>query len=185
VTATLLLGWKIRWRLVGLYVAATLLLLALFAAIDISRPVDKRTHLGRLVNAGEGEGGLHAVVTVLQRKLSQSTGILFSSIWTIMLPIVLAGIAYLIYRAPGRMRGLHERIPQLSAALAGLGIVTVLGTALNDSGIAIAGVMLGVMTPVLIVVTMRGDRARPRWAISPTADTAPEPADPSVEHALA
>jgi hypothetical protein len=45
----------------------------------------------------------------------------------------------------------------------------VLGTALNDSGIAIAGVMLGVMTPVLVVVTMRGDRARPRWAISPTA----------------
>ena len=75
---------------------------------------------------------------------------LFSSIWTIMLPVVLAGIAYLIYRAPGRMRGLHERIPQLSAALVGLAIVTVLGTALNDSGIAIAGVMLGVMTPVLV-----------------------------------
>ena len=95
---------------------------------------------------------------------------LFGSIWTIMLPVVLAGIAYLIYRAPGRMRGLHERIPQLSAALVGLLIVAVLGTALNDSGIAIAGVMLGVMTPVLVVVTMRGDRARPRWAISPTAD---------------
>ena len=46
----------------------------------------------------------------------------------------------------------------------------VLGTALNDSGIAIAGVMLGVMTPVLVVVTVRGDRARPRWAISPTAE---------------
>jgi hypothetical protein len=69
--------------------------------------------------------------------------------------------------------------------LVGLGILTVLGTALNDSGIAIAGVMLGVMTPVLVVVTMRGDRARPRWAISPTADTAAEPADPPVEHALA
>jgi hypothetical protein len=185
VTATLLLGWKIRWRLVALYGAATLVVLALFAAIDLSRPVDKRTHLGRLVQSGEGQGGFHAVTTVLQRKLSQNTGILFSSIWTIMLPIVLAGIAYLIYRAPGRMRGLHQRIPQLSAALVGLGILTVLGTALNDSGIAIAGVMLGVMTPVLVVVTMRGDRARPRWAISPTADTAAEPADPPVEHALA
>jgi hypothetical protein len=185
VTATLLLGWKIRWRLLALYAAATVLLIALFAAIDLSRPADKRTHLGRLINTGEGQGGVHAVATVLQRKLSENTDILFGSIWTIMLPIVLAGIAYLIYRAPGRMRGLHERIPQLSAALVGLGILTVLGTALNDSGIAIAGVMLGVMTPVLIVVTMRGDRARPRWAISPTADAAPEPTDPSVEHALA
>jgi hypothetical protein len=176
ITATLLLGWKVRWKLVALYAAATIGVLAVFAAIDLTRPVSKRTHLGRLVASGEGSGGFHSVSTLLQRKLSENTGVLFSSIWTIMLPVVLAGIAYLIYRAPGRMRGLHERIPQLSAGLVGLLIVTVLGTGLNDSGIAIAGVMLGVMTPVLVVVTMRGDRARPRWAISPTAETGP--ADP-------
>jgi hypothetical protein len=190
VTATLLLGWKVRWKLIALYGAATLALLAIFAAVDLSRPATKRTHLGRLVKSGEGEGGFHAITTVIHRKYSQNTDLLFRSIWTIMLPVVLAGIAYLIYRAPGRMRGLHERIPQLSAGLVGLGIVAVLGTALNDSGIAVAGVMLGVMTPVLIVVTMRGDRARPRWAMSPTADVVPEPvlpepADPSVERALA
>jgi hypothetical protein len=176
VTATLLLGWKVRWKLIALYGLATVGLLAIFAAIDMTRPVSKRTHLGRLVASGEGQGGFHSVSTLIHRKLSENTGVLFSSIWTIMLPVVLAGIAYLIYRAPGRMRGLHERIPQLSAALVGLLIVGVLGTALNDSGIAIAGVMLGVMTPVLVVVTMRGDRARPRWAISPTAD--PDPPDP-------
>ena len=175
ITATLLLGWKIRWKLIALYGLAAVGLLAIFAAIDMSRPASKRTHLGRLVASGEGKGGLHSVSVLLQRKLSENTGILFSSIWTIMLPVVFAGIAYLIYRAPGRMRGLHERIPQLSAALVGLGVVMVLGTALNDSGIAIAGVMLGVMTPVLVVVTMRGDRARPRWAISPTVQ--PEPPD--------
>jgi len=190
ITATLLLGWKVRWKLIALYGAATLGLVAIFAAIDLSRPASKRTHLGRLIQSGEGQGGVHSITTLIHRKLSENTGILFGSLWTIMLPVVLAGIAYLVYRAPGRMRGLHERIPQLSAALAGLGILTVLGTALNDSGIAIAGVMLGVMTPVLIVVTMRGDRARPRWAISPTAEVvpdphAPDPADPSVERALA
>ena len=62
-------------------------------------------------------------------------------------------------------------------------IVAVLGTALNDSGIAIAGVMLGVMTPVLVVVTMRGDRARPRWAISPTAQS--DPPEPGSARARA
>ena len=178
VTATLLLGWRIRWKLIALYAGATLLLIALFGAIDLSRPASKRTHLGRLIASGEGQGGFHNISTVIQRKISENTGVLFGSIWTIMLPVVLAGIAYLIYRAPGRMRGLHERIPQLSAALVGLLIVAVLGTALNDSGIAIAGVMLGVMTPVLVVVTMRGDRARPRWAISPTAQSGPPDADP-------
>ena len=161
VTATLLLGWRVRWKLVAIYGAATVALLAIFAAIDVSRPADKQTHLGRLIASGEGKGGFHSVSTLIQRKLSENTAVLFGSIWTIMLPVVLAGIAYLIYRAPGRMRGLHERLPQLSAALVGLAIVTVLGTALNDSGIAIAGVMLGVMTPVLVVVTMRGDRGGP------------------------
>ena len=178
VTATLLLGWRVRWKLVALYGAATLGVVALFAAIDLTRPVSKRTHLGRLIASGEGSGGFHSVSTLLHRKLSENTDVLFGSVWTIMLPVVLAGIAYLVYRAPGRMRGIHERIPQLSAALVGLGIVAVLGTALNDSGIAIAGVMLGVMTPVLVLVTMRGDRARPRWAISPTVEESVAPPDP-------
>ena len=128
-----------------------------------------------MITSGEGSGGLHSVSTLIDRKLSENTGVLFGSLWTIMLPVVLAGIAYLVYRAPGRMRGLHERIPQLSAALVGLLIVAVLGTALNDSGIAIAGVMLGVMTPVLVVVTMRGDRP-PCWAISRRSTPIPRPA---------
>jgi ABC-type polysaccharide/polyol phosphate export permease len=110
---------------------------------------------------------VHAVSTLIERKISENTAVLFGSIWSIMLPVVLAGIGYLIYRAPGRMRGLHQRIPPLSAGLVGLGVLTVLGTGLNDSGIAIAGVMLGVMTPVLIVVTVRGDRVVPRRS-SPT-----------------
>ncbi len=187
ITATLLLGWRLRVKLIAIYGAATLAVVAVFAAIDMSRPASKRTHLGRLVASGEGSGGFHSVSTLLQRKISENTSVLTGSLWTIMLPVVLAGIAYLVYRAPGRMRGLHERIPQLSHALLGLLVVTVLGTALNDSGIAIAGVMLGVMTPVLVIVTMRGDRARPRWAISPTAETGPpdSPEAPATEPVLA
>jgi hypothetical protein len=184
-TATLLLGWKVRWRLVGIYAAATAVMIAIFAAIDLSRPVSKRTHLGRLVSAGSGEGGWNAVSSMIQRKMDANAAVYSTSVWSIMFPLVLAGIAYLIYRAPGRMRGLHERMPELSAALAGLGVLMFLGTALNDSGISVAGVMLGVGTPVLIVVTMRGDRARPRWAISSTADAKSEPAAPPAERALA
>jgi hypothetical protein len=65
----------------------------------------------------------------------------------------------------------------LSASLIGLGILIVLGTLLNDSGIAIAGVMLGVVTPVLIVITVRGDRVVPARAARASADlttSAPE-----------
>ena len=79
------------------------------------RPVAARrqAHAPRAADhVGRRQGRLpQRVDVILQRKLSENTGVLFGSIWTIMLPVVLAGIAYLIYRAPGRMRGLHERMP--------------------------------------------------------------------------
>jgi hypothetical protein len=170
VTATLLMGWRFRLRLLVLYGAATVVLIGIFAAIDLSQPADKRTHLGRLVASGQGEGGWHSVSNMIQRKIDANTAVYGSSLWTIMFPVVLAGIAYLIYRAPGRMRGLHQRFPELSAALIGLGVLMVLGTVLNDSGIAIAGVMLGVVTPVLIVITVRGDRVTPAREAAATVD---------------
>lgn len=160
VTATLLLGWRFRWRLVAIYGSVALLLLAIFGAIDVSRPKEKQTHLGRLITTGSGSGGTHHVMIVIERKISENASVFFSSVWTIMMPLVLFGIGYLIYRAPGRMQGIYERIPTLSASLIGLAIVAGLGFALNDSGIAIPGVMLGVLTPVLIVITIRGDRQR-------------------------
>jgi hypothetical protein len=131
-----------------------------FAAVDISRPKDKETHLGRLIDSGSGTGGVHHVSIVIQRKLAENIGVFKGSTWTLMLPVVLAGIAYLVYRAPGRLRGIRDRIPPLTAALIGFAIVAFLGFALNDSGIAIPGVMLGILTPVMIVITIRGERDR-------------------------
>jgi hypothetical protein len=45
-------------------------------------------------------------------------------------------------------------------ALVSLAVLAVLGFSLNDSGISIPGVMLGVLTPVMIVVLVRADRDR-------------------------
>ncbi len=160
VTAVLLLGWRFRWRVVAWGALGTLVLLVVFTALDMTRPLSQRTHLGRLVENGE-QSGFGAVWTVIHRKIDENTAVLFSSVWTIMLPLVLIALGYLIYRAPGRLRGIRERVPPLGAALAGVAIVAVLGFALNDSGIAIPGVMLGVLTPVLVVVTVRGERAVP------------------------
>jgi hypothetical protein len=156
-TATVLLGWRVRWRAAALYAAAAVVLIGLFAAYDASRSEDQQTHLGRLVHTTT-DGGWDALSTILQRKIAANLDVLFSSVWTVMLPLVLAGVAYLVYRSPGRLRGIVERIPPLRAAIHGLVILAVLGFALNDSGIAVPGVMLGVATPVLVVVTVRGER---------------------------
>jgi hypothetical protein len=160
VTSTLLLGWRFRWRLLAIYGSVGVLVLGLFALFEVSRPSEERTHLGRLIESGSGDGGGGRVATVLARKIDANTSVLFRSVWTIMLPVVLAGIAYLIWRAPGHMRGLYHRVPTLSASLIGFAILAILGFALNDSGIAVPGVMLGVLTPVLVVLTLRAERER-------------------------
>ena len=78
-----------------------------------------------------------------------------------MSPIVLAFLVYIVWQSPGGLRGLLDRIPTLGPGLVGFIGLAVLGFALNDSGIPIPGVMLGVLAPVLIVILIRardGDR---------------------------
>ena len=56
--------------------------------------------------------------------------------------------------APGRLRRLRDE-PALRTALPGLGVAGVLGFALNDSGIAVPGMMLGVVGASLAYLLVR------------------------------
>ena len=109
--------------------------MAVFAALDLSRPADRRTHLGRLVEA-VADQGVGALETVVTRKLGANFGVITSSVWTAMVPIALGFIVYLLWRAPGHVRVVRENI---SESLAGLAVVGFLGFAFNDSGIAVPG----------------------------------------------
>jgi hypothetical protein len=79
-----------------------------------------------------------------------------------MLPVVFIFIGFLFWRAPWRLRTISERIPQERAAVAGLITAMVLGFALNDSGIAVPGMMLGVVSASLIHLMLRVDDGLPR-----------------------
>ncbi len=59
---------------------------------------------------------------------------------------------YLLWRAPGLVRSIRNTIQE---SLAGLAVVGFLGFALNDSGIAVPGVMLGVVNASLVYLTVR------------------------------
>jgi hypothetical protein len=83
--------------------------------------------------------------------------VLTSSIWTLMLPAVFAFVAYLIWWAPWRLRSIEARIPEQRAAVAGLLTAMVLGFVLNDSGISIPGMMLGVVNASLVYLVVRID----------------------------
>ena len=153
---------SIRWKLVALYGAATVVLLALFAAIDLTPP-GEQAHAPRAADrVGRGRGRLPQRVDAdpaqalgeHRRSCSARSGRSCSRSCS---PASRTSSTARRAACAACTSASRSSRPRWSASA----IVIVLGTALNDSGIAIAGVMLGVMTPVLVVVTMRGDRARP------------------------
>lgn len=160
VVAYLLLGLRIRLRTVLLCVAAVAAAVLVFATIDLSRPPHRRTHLGRLFET-TGSRGWSGFWTVIQRKLSENLDVLFTSIWLIIVMVVLAFLAYLFARHRERLRGIVQRVPEMRAVFIGFTILAVLGFAVNDSGIAIPGVMLAVLNPVLISLFVTPRRQAP------------------------
>jgi hypothetical protein len=70
----------------------------------------------------------------------------------IVVVIVLAFLAYLFARHRERLAGVLRRVPEMRAAFIGFAILSVLGFALNDSGIAIPGLMLAVLNATIITL---------------------------------
>lgn len=129
-----------------------------FGLLDLARPAETRTHLGRLFE-DIGNNGLNELSDVVMRKAEANLSVLTSSVWALLVPVVLAFVAYLVLHPPGRLRVMQTRIPELRPALYGLLVAGVLGFALNDSGIAVPGMMLGVLNPVLVHIAIRTTRA--------------------------
>ena len=178
VTAWMLLGLRVRIRTALVWGAVTVLGVIGLGLLDLSRPAAERTHLGRLL-ADVRDNGFEAFQTVVLRKLDANLSVLASSIWTLMLPVVFVFIAFLFWRAPWRLRTIAERIPQERAAVAGLITAMLLGFALNDSGIAVPGMMLGVVSASLIHLMLRVDDGWPRIPGEPFEPFAADLPDPA------
>jgi hypothetical protein len=146
-------GWKAV--LIG---GATVLVLGGFALVDLARPEDSRTHLGRLAARVLDDGGGGAG-TVIQRKLESNIAILTSSVWTWIIPFAVLFLAFIVWRRPGLLRALEERIPGLRACLIGALVVGGLGFAVNDSGVAVPAMMLGVVLPYVTFLAVRTQEA--------------------------
>ena len=155
VVAAGLLGVQLSalWML-GL-AGATVATVVAFGGLDLLRPPAQRTHLGRLLER-IGDDGLAPLSDAIARK-SEVAWDLARPAARRWLPLVAAGVAYLALAAFGpraALRRLGSRIPQLAPALAGVLIAGALGFALNDSGVAVPAMMLGVLTPALVHLTL-------------------------------
>ena len=146
IVLAVLTGVRLTWRRLALVGVATVGALAVFGAVDLLRPPEQRGHLGRLLDQTAGEQGTSGLVTVIQRKLDANLTILGSSVWSIVIPVAFAFLAFLIWRPPRTMEALL-RLPGVRALLVGSLATCGLAAVLNDSGIAIPGIMLTLLLP--------------------------------------
>jgi hypothetical protein len=161
-------------RLVAI-LGAAVVVVGTLAFLDWLRPADQRTHLGRFVQQLiDGDAW-----TVVSRKAAANISILTTSPLAFMLPVILVAAVWLV-RPGGLLRrggaepaGLAPRdAGVLRAALLAVGLSLVIGTAVNDSGVALPATAAAVLVPLLVrlaaaprtagpdAVPLRGDNPR-------------------------
>jgi hypothetical protein len=160
VAAVLLLGIRVRGRTVIAFAAATVAALAIATVVDLRQAEGHRRHLGRLIEQIQDEG-FSAFTDVARRKITHNLESFTTSSLRYLALVAVAFIAYLLWWPPHHLRLLIQRIPQLRATLIGFAVLAVLGGALNDAGIVIPGLMLGVLVCTLVPLLMPADVSEP------------------------
>ena len=153
VTVLVLRGRTLGWRRLAAIAGATVAVIAVFGAVDLLRPPVSRTHLGRFL-ALTAEQGLAGASTVIERKIGSNLSILTSSVWTLVVPVAIAFLAFLAWRQAGLLHRLESVAPGARACLIGGLVLAVLGGLLNDSGVAISGIIFAVLLPYLTVLAL-------------------------------
>ena len=124
----------------------------IFGLIDLARPVGQRSHLGDFLANLAGDP--MSAWLIVKRKVGLAAGIATGTYWGLAVPGALIA-SYMLYRMAGpRIQSLFES-RGLGAGLRGLVVAGIVGSLVNDSGVAIAGMMLALATPWLILAASR------------------------------
>jgi hypothetical protein len=148
--AVVVSGRRMGLRRVAGAVLIGILVIVGLAAADLTRPSSSRTHLGRFADTVlHGDGGL-----VIRRKLHGNLAILTSSFWSVLLLGGLLVTAATAWRYREQLSRFTAGVPAVRVFLIGFATLAALGFAVNDSGIAIPAVMLGVGVPWMVSVVV-------------------------------
>ncbi len=169
-------GRRIRWRTVALVGLVTAAALAGATALDLLRPADQRTHLGRFAASvfdGSGEAW-----TTISRKAATNLRVLQNSDWAFLVPVV----AIFSYGLLGARSGAARLVPRGSVrriALVAVAAVGVLGGLVNDSGVVLTALALVYVGPFLTLLAV--DRVEPQQELlEPILEPLDQPDDLSV-----
>jgi hypothetical protein len=139
-------GIRVSIGRVAAAVIVACVLVAVIAILDHSRPADDQTHMGRFV-----EQILDGTAwEVLERKAAAMRASFGREI-ALLLPALLVAL-YVLFRRPGGAgRELISAAGRSGlAAAVGVAIVAVVGTLVNDSGIAVFVAAAGTFVPLLL-----------------------------------
>jgi hypothetical protein len=141
-----------------------------FAAVDLARPENDRTHLGRFVTQlAEGSAG-----DVVQRKAEANIGLLVSSPLTLLVFGALVFVPVVLLRPGGLLRRVYGLYPSVRAASIGILVAAIIGFGVNDSGIAVPALMVAVAVPLAVAAALAAGRRAVRGTLSPASDGQPE-----------
>jgi hypothetical protein len=138
----------VRWIVaIGLL---AVILTAGASLIDVLRPPEVRTHLGRFAETIRS-GGVTSLALIVRRKAASQFGSFAATRWTYFLPAGIVGLALLTAEPRGLLRSVLPQRRLLRAGLWGTVVVGVVGFAVNDSGISITAVTLALAIPLLVL----------------------------------
>jgi len=150
-------GRKVSWRVVLGLGAVLGAVLAVAAGIDLLRPVESRTHLGRF--AADLANGEASLVTTALRKTEANFRILTKSVWTWVIPASAAFMLYLLVWEQ-RWSNLLPRGSALRIGVVSTVVASVVGFLVNDSGPVVTALFFVLIIPFLTLLVL-GERPPP------------------------
>ena len=148
---------RLRLRHLPAVVLFTVAVALIFGLLDLARPVDQRTHLGDFLT-DLADDPLYLLL-IIRRKLGLAISLTFSTRWGLAVPGAIAVLVWLYGRARGQFRLMLQGRDALRAGLQAVFVAALVGSIVNDSGIAVAGMMLAVATPwALLTASSNGAR---------------------------
>jgi len=172
-------GRKVRIRTVVLLIGVTVLALGAATAVDLLRPAEAQTHLGRFATRVYHDGPSELTDTFL-RKQSANFRILRVSIWTWMIPILAGFVLYVLVWERQWRRILPTNTPLRTGAIAVVA-GALLGFLANDSGPIVIALFFVYILPYLLLLALdnqRGDPVLLSPRLPPEGDAAAAPTGP-------
>ncbi len=165
-------GRTVRVRTVAMIVGILAASGLIVGLVDLTRPSNQRTHIGRLFER-VGDHGIGELFGVVGRKASLMIGTFSNTAWVLLVISVLVWLV-LASRRSDVLARILTWIPSLRPGLICFAILVGLGTALNDSGVQVSGIML--TTLLCVLVGLGSHVVEPEPATEPAPELARSPA---------